>query len=481
MPPMRLQKAKRIRSAISNEIKKEICEYIMANNNVKQGEVALFFNTKYNELNIDRSTVSKIWQNREKWMAFLSTSQTACTFRYRSVQYPELDKALQIWTAQAVTAGLPLTDMILQQKGIELAQMLNIGENQIKFTNETLPEERVRLRALLAKYDKEDIYNADETGLFFRMEPNQTLSTGAVAGRKMDKSRVSVLFCANATGSHKIRPLVIGKSLNPRCFKNLNKSTLPVIYRANSKAWMRSDIFIEWLKHLDYYFRTMDRKVLLLIDNAGSHFNPKRFKKNDDMDDEEISESDDEQESKKQKKKENLLFKAKYKQEFCKHLIRQFDSGVDHVKNKLNIKEAIDYIAESWNNVTQTTIRNCWIKTGILPSCDDDNVDEEDLDDDELENLLINLPEETADVLEYFQLLDHEIPTEEHLTEEQIINMVRNEENQVEESEDDDENEEIPLISVKKATNGKYLRVIRVREINAKKQSTLDGFFDSII
>jgi hypothetical protein len=80
MPPIRIQKAKRIWSAISNEIKKEICEYIMANSNVKQGEVALFFNTKYNELNIDRSTVSKIWQNREKWMAVLLTSQTACMF-----------------------------------------------------------------------------------------------------------------------------------------------------------------------------------------------------------------------------------------------------------------------------------------------------------------------------------------------------------------------------------------------------------------
>ena len=93
---------------------------------------------------------------------------------------------------------------------MELARTLNIGEDQLKFTNgwvwrfkqrnglqkvnfsgeansaplATLPEERVRLRALLAKYDKEDIYNADETGLFFRMEPNQTLSTGAVAGRK---------------------------------------------------------------------------------------------------------------------------------------------------------------------------------------------------------------------------------------------------------------------------------------------------------
>ncbi|CAG8760349.1 4953_t:CDS:2, partial [Rhizophagus irregularis] len=249
------------------------------------------------------------------------------------------------------------------------------GLQRVKFSGEansapieTLPEERVRLRALLAKYDKEDIYNADETGLFFRMEPNQTLSTGAVAGRKMDKSRVSVLFCANATGSHKIRPLVIGKSLNPRCFKNLNKSTLPVIYRANSKAWMRSDIFIEWLKHLDYYFRTMDRRLVYLPPNTTAHLQPM---------DAGIIHS----------------FKAKYKQEFCRHLIRQFDSGVDHVKNKLNIKEAIDYIAESWNNVTPTTIQNCWIKT------------------------------ETADVLEYFQLLDREIPTEEHLTEEQIIDM----------------------------------------------------------
>jgi hypothetical protein len=105
---------------------------------------------------------------------------------------------LQIWTAQAVTAGLPLTDMILQQKGMELAQMLNIGKNQIKFTNgwvyrfkkrnglqrikfsdeansaplKTLSEERVCLRTLLAKYSKEDIYNANETGLFFRIEPN---------------------------------------------------------------------------------------------------------------------------------------------------------------------------------------------------------------------------------------------------------------------------------------------------------------------
>ena len=36
---------------------------------------------------------------------------------------------------QLVAAGFLLTDMILQQKGIELAQMLNIGKDQLKFTN----------------------------------------------------------------------------------------------------------------------------------------------------------------------------------------------------------------------------------------------------------------------------------------------------------------------------------------------------------
>jgi len=53
---------------------------------------------------------------------------------------------------------------------------------------------------------------------------------------------------------------------------------------------MRSDIFVEWLHHLDNWFCTMDRRILLLIDNARSHFNPKMFDKDssDLSEDEEI-------------------------------------------------------------------------------------------------------------------------------------------------------------------------------------------------
>jgi len=43
MPP----KNSRIRTAISINIKKEICEYMQVNTNINQGEVALFFNPKY--------------------------------------------------------------------------------------------------------------------------------------------------------------------------------------------------------------------------------------------------------------------------------------------------------------------------------------------------------------------------------------------------------------------------------------------------
>jgi len=144
---------------------------------------------------------------------------------------------------------------------------------------------------------------------------------------------------------------------------------------------MRSDIFIEWLNHLDYYFRTMDRKILLLIDNAGSHFNSKRLEQgdkdnineNDSNDDIDEHDSDSEQESsqrnnkkKNKKKKERKVrktpnitltnielaylppnitahlqpmdagiihsFKAKYKREFCNHIIHQFDNRIDYIK-----------------------------------------------------------------------------------------------------------------------------------------------------
>jgi hypothetical protein len=177
----------------------------------------------------------------------------------------------------------------------------------------------------------------------------------------------------------------------------------------------------------------------------------------------------------------------------------------------LNIKEAIDYIADAWKNVTQTTIQNCWIKTGILPSDNIDDVDDVNNDDDDinsdlnkLEDLLSELPEDSDGLLEYFQILDKEIPTEEVLTDEQIINFINHDGNEKDDDDDDDDDDSvIPLILAKKAGDSletfinffeqqdndnfdfndlqifkKYLRVARFMAFSSKNQTTLDAFLN---
>jgi hypothetical protein len=60
------------------------------------------------------------------------------------------------------------------------------------------------------------------------MEPDRSLATKRLSGRKKDKERITVGLCINASGSDKLPPLVIGKYKNPRCFKNINSTNVGV-------------------------------------------------------------------------------------------------------------------------------------------------------------------------------------------------------------------------------------------------------------
>ncbi|CAG8817401.1 8256_t:CDS:2, partial [Racocetra persica] len=42
---------------------------------------------------------------------------------------------------------------------------------------EILPEQRIKFREIIKEYPLENIFNADETGIFFWMAPHQTLSS----------------------------------------------------------------------------------------------------------------------------------------------------------------------------------------------------------------------------------------------------------------------------------------------------------------
>lgn len=105
-----------------------------------------------------------------------------------------------------------------------------------------------RLPLLLSSYAPRAVFNADETGIFYRMLPDKTMcfKGDSCHGGKQSKEQITAMVCSNMDGSEKLPLLVIGKYERPRCFKNVK--TLPVSYACNKKVWMTSSIFKYWLR-----------------------------------------------------------------------------------------------------------------------------------------------------------------------------------------------------------------------------------------
>ncbi|CAB5373718.1 unnamed protein product [Rhizophagus irregularis] len=100
--------------------------------------------------------------------------------------------------------------------------MIAEGLGEASFADKTaIANALLLLRELCFNYPPERIYNMDETGLFYRLEPDRILATKRLAGRKVNRERLSIILCANADGSHKLNLLIIGKFERLCCFKNI--------------------------------------------------------------------------------------------------------------------------------------------------------------------------------------------------------------------------------------------------------------------
>ena len=71
---------------------------------------------------------------------------------------------------------------------------------------------------ILQGWHPRDIWNMDETDQFFRALPNKSLTEASQSctGGKKSKDRETCAFFVNASGG-KEKPIIIGKSANPRC------------------------------------------------------------------------------------------------------------------------------------------------------------------------------------------------------------------------------------------------------------------------
>ena len=132
-------------------------------------------------------------------------------------------------------------------------------------------------------YLPQQIFNGDETGLFWKKMPNRTYISkeeATLPGHKPMKDRYTVLLCANASGDCKIKPLLVYHSETPRAFKKhgVVKSRLGVLWKSNQKAWVTKFNFKEWVlevfapnvkKFLQE--RSLPLKAVLLLDNAPGH------------------------------------------------------------------------------------------------------------------------------------------------------------------------------------------------------------------
>ncbi|EJU03013.1 DDE-domain-containing protein, partial [Dacryopinax primogenitus] len=108
---------------------------------------------------------------------------------------------------------------------------------------EKAEEEVLHLRKITNQYALQDIFNGDETSLFYQMPPNCTLATMACSGRKGDKTHMSYMLTTNADGSEWLKPLVFGHSKQPCCFQHKTPQSLGFDYHFNKKAWMTGVIF----------------------------------------------------------------------------------------------------------------------------------------------------------------------------------------------------------------------------------------------
>lgn len=429
--------------------------------------------TKYK---LSASTVTTILNNRERIKSDWVNTAASTTRKHLTATGP-LEKALTIWFTQQRSLNVPISGPILAEKARQMAQELGIMDfkasngfidrfkkrNGIVFKtvqgeaasadNEAASRWKVEiLPHFLNRYAARDVYNADESALFFDCLPNKTLAFrgNRCEGGKKSKLRVTLLFCTNMDGSDKRQLLLIGKSAKPRCFKSINPSQLPVHYASNQKAWMNRQLWFEWLKKFDKQMSRAGRRVLLIVDNVSSHAVPLELQAV------ELAFLPPHTTSRIQPCDQGIIasFKAHYRSTLVKRMLLhiQVHSSIDEFR--VSILDAIHLAARAWNAVSTETIAHCFVKAGFAhnPAAFANTNSLQPVEGmPELQNIWDILQQDLGSSfnlqssVEDFVHVDGDVATEGVLTDVDILQQVRGNEDDEEEEDFDQSIQQSPV------------------------------------
>uniref|UniRef100_A0A1B6FS75 HTH CENPB-type domain-containing protein n=1 Tax=Cuerna arida TaxID=1464854 RepID=A0A1B6FS75_9HEMI len=349
------------------------------------------------EFGVGKATISDWKKKRAKIEQFCSvTSENTLEKRQTTTvsSYDKLDEALYLWFSQERQKGIPITGPLIKEKALLLNTLMGgdpsflascgfldrwkkrHGIRQLTVTGKKMSadsnaaaEYLQEFKEITSSYSPQQVYNADETGLNFKALPTKSLASReekSAPGFKMDKQRLTVLACSNASATNKIPLMVIGKSKKPRCFKNMNMNALPVYYKNQKKAWLDRVLFQEWFeKQFVPNVRAYNEenglpdRALLLIDNAPSH-----------PDDLELVIGDiktiflpSNVTSIIQPMDQGVLqaLKQNYRKKLLRSLLEENeDLTILQKLKKITIKDVIFWVAEAWENTSVGALQKSW-------------------------------------------------------------------------------------------------------------------------
>ena len=429
------------------------------------------------EFGVGHSTISMIFKNKNRIKESFN-SNILKPKRLRKSRQDNVDQALLQWFKVMRNKKIPVSGPMLQEKANVFASRFGIldfncsaswinrfkvrhnivagkivGESSSVDQNSTTNWLTSVWPNLRRQFSDDQIFNADETGLFYKLMPDKTLKFKGenCSGCKLSKDRITVMVAANMSGTEKKKLLIIGKSQKPRCFKNVK--SLPVDYANNRKAWMTSELFEKWLRDWDRDLLKKKKKILLLVDNCPAHPNVT------DLTSITLAFLPPNTTSVLQPMDQGIIrsLKTNFRKNLVLKMINSLDANEDNSSTKITVLDAILMVNDAWNKMTQSTIHNCFKHAGFIENLDgspipnsDDEFDEEDDVPLSLWSRNLNADSLAApEMWEDYVDIDSALITSEEPTDEIIVQNINATEQL--ESDGEDEVEEEPLPTAEEA------------------------------